>query len=112
MMLLINISAMILAALMLLWMMMSTRGHDSVGWWAFRLLSCYALVCFVYLAYDTFLIGNNLPNRYMVIRFGCLALVAAMFLSWRLLIKQSTAAKAQNFTSRLNNVFKSGDNCE
>lgn len=109
MMLLINISAMILAALMLLWMMMSTRGHDSVGWWAFRLLSCYALVCFVYLAYDTFLIGNNLPNRYMVIRFGCLALVAAMLLSWRLISAQGKKVQSQDFSLRLTKILKKGE---
>ena len=108
-MVIINISAMVLAALMLSWMLMRTHCHDSVGWWAFRVLSCYALVCFVYLAYDTSIIGDKLPIRYMFIRFGCLALVAAMFLSWHLLKKQSRATKAQNFTSRLNNVFKSGE---
>ena len=109
MMVIINISAMVLAALMLFWMLMRTRCHDSVGWWAFRVLACYALVCFVYLAYDTSILGDRLPIRYMFIRFGCLALVAAMYLSWHLLNKQSRAAKAQNFTSRLNNVFKSGE---
>lgn len=105
----INTFAMIIAALILTWMLFSTRGHDSVGWWAFRVLACYALVCFVYLAYDTSIIGDKLPVRYMFIRGGCLALVAAMYLSWHLLIKQSRATKAQNFTSRLNNVFKSGE---
>ena len=109
MIVLFNIAAMVLAALILSWMLMRTRCHDSVGWWAFRVLACYALVCFVYLAYDTSVVGDNLPTRYMFIRFGCLALVAAMFLSWHLLNKQSRAAKAQNFTSRLNNVFRNED---
>ncbi|ALF60333.1 hypothetical protein [Psychrobacter urativorans] len=108
MMLLINISAMILAAFMLLWMMMSTRCHDSVGWWAFRLLACYALVCFVYLAYDTFLIGNNLPIRYTVIRFGCLALVAAMLLSWRLISAQNKKVQNHDFSSQLTKILKKG----
>lgn len=109
MMVIINISAMVLAALMLSWMLMRTRCHDSVGWWAFRVLACYALVCFVYLAYDTSILGDKLPVRYMFIRFGCLALVASMYLSWHLLLKQSRATKAQNFTARLNNVFRNED---
>lgn len=109
MMVIINISAMVLAALMLSWMLMRTRCHDSVGWWAFRVLACYALVCFVYLAYDTSILGDKLPVRYMFIRFGCLALVASMYLSWHLFLKQSRATKAQNFTARLNNVFRNED---
>lgn len=109
MIVIINVSAMVLAALMLSWMLMRTRCHDSVGWWLFRVLACYALVCFVYLAYDTSIIGDRLPVRYMFIRGGCLALVAAMYLSWHLLVKQAKAAKAQSFNSRLNQIFKSGE---
>lgn len=108
-MILFNISAMVLAALILSWMLMRTRCHDSVGWWAFRVLACYALVCFVYLAYDTSVIGNNLPTRYMFIRFGCLALVVAMFLSWHLIGKQRKQASAHDFNSRLHDVFNKGD---
>ncbi len=109
MMVIINVSAMVLAALMLSWMLMRTRCYDSVGWWLFRVLACYALVCFVYLAYDTSIIGDRLPVRYMFIRGGCLALVAAMYLSWHLLVKQAKVAKAQDFNSRLSQIFKSGE---
>lgn len=108
MMVIINISAMVLAALMLFWMLMRTRCHDSVGWWAFRVLACYALVCFVYLAYDTSILGDKLPIRYMFIRFGCLALVAAMYLSWHLLVKQNKKTREQDFNSRLNGIFNKG----
>lgn len=101
----INIFAMVIAALILTWMLFSTRGYDSIGWWLFRVLACYALVCFVYLAYDTSIIGDKLPVRYIFIRFGALALVAAMYLSWHLLIKQAKATKAENFNSRLNQIF-------
>lgn len=104
-MVIINVSAMVLAALMLSWMLMRTRGHDSVGWWLFRVLACYALVCFVYLAYDTSILGDKLPVRYMFIRGGCLALVAAMYLSWHLLVEQGKAKKTQSFNTRLNNIF-------
>ena len=105
MMVIINVSAMVLAALILFLMLMRTRCHDSVGWWLFRVLACYALVCFVYLAYDTSILGDRLPVRYMFIRGGCLALVAAMYLSWHLLVKQAKATKAQSFNARLNHIF-------
>lgn len=105
MMVIINVSAMVLAALILFLMLMRTRCHDSVGWWLFRVLSCYALVCFVYLAYDTSILGDRLPVRYMFIRGGCLALVAAMYLSWHLLVKQAKETKAQSFNTRLNHIF-------
>lgn len=109
MIVIINISAMVLAALMLSWMLMRTRCHDSVGWWAFRVLACYGLVCFVYLAYDTSVIGNNLPLRYMFIRFGCLALVASMILSSHLIANDSKKARRRDFNARLNSIFKRGD---
>ncbi|WP_201556286.1 hypothetical protein [Psychrobacter sp. 72-O-c] len=104
-----NVLSMIIAALMLTWMLMRTRCYDSVGWWAFRVLACYALVCFVYLAYDTSVIGSALPTRYMFIRFGCLALVAAMFLSWHLLGKDGKKTRDRYFNDRLQNIFKRGD---
>ena len=109
MLVIINISAMVLAALMLSWMLMRTRCHDSVGWWAFRVLTCYALVCFVYSAYDSVLIGNNLPIRYIFIRFGGVALVGAMFLSWHLGKKQGKKVQSYNFSSRLNKILKKED---
>lgn len=109
MMVIINVSVMVLAALLLSWMLVSTRCHDSVGWWLFRVLACYALICLVYWAYDTSIIGDKLPIRYMFIRGGCLALVAAMYLSWHLLVKQAKATKAQSFNTRLNQIFKSGE---
>ena len=105
MMVIINVSAMVLAALILFLMLMRTRCHDSVGWWLFRVLACYALVCFVYLAYDTSILGDRLPVHYMFIRGGCLALVAAMYLSWHLLVKQAKETKAQSFNTRLNHIF-------
>lgn len=108
MMVLFNIAAMVLAALLLLFMMLRTRCYDSPGWWLFRILACYALVCFVYLAYDTSIIGDNLPVRYMFIRFGCFALVAAMFLSWHLLSKQNEKATVQDFKTKLRNIFDQG----
>ncbi|MGP5210840.1 hypothetical protein ACTXJ5_08600 [Psychrobacter alimentarius] len=108
MMVIINVSAMVLAALILSWMLMRTRCHDSIGWWLFRVLACYALVCFVYLAYDTSILGDRLPVRYMFIRGGCLALVVAMYLSWHLLVKQAKATKAENFNARLNQIFDKG----
>ena len=109
MIVMINIFAMILAAFLLSWMLMRTRCHDSIGWWAFRVLACYGLVSFVYLAYDTSVIGSNLPVRYMFIRFGCLALVAAMVLSWHLISKQDVRSRQRNFNISLNNIFKTGE---
>lgn len=108
MMVFVNVSAMVLAALMLSWMLMRTRCHDSAGWWLFRVLACYALVCFVYLAYDTSIIGDKLPVRYMFIRGGCLALVAAMFLLSHLINKHGKKQSAQDFNTRLNDVFNKG----
>lgn len=108
MIVLFNITSMVLAALMLSWMIIRTRCHDSAGWWTFRILACYALVCFVYLAYDTSILGDKLPVRYMFIRFGCLALVAAMFLLSYLLNKQGKKQRAQDFNTRLNDVFNKG----
>lgn len=109
MMVIVNIIAMVLAAIMLFLMMLRTRCHDSVGWWLFRILTCYALVCFVYLAYDTSLIGTHLPTRYIFIRFGCVALVLAMALSWRLILKQHNTLPRNNFNSQLTKIFNKGD---
>lgn len=105
----INIIAMILAALMLTWMLMRTRCYDSVGWWAFRVLTCYALVCFVYLAYDTNNVGDSLPTRYLFIRLGWVALVCSMALSWRLILVENRKINQKDFRARLKNVFNLGD---
>ena len=106
----INIIAMILAALTLNWMLIRTRCYDSVGWWAFRILACYSLVCFVYIAYDTSQIGDTLPTRYLFIRLGWAALVGAMALSWRLLSSKNSKVSQRDFKTRLKDIFNLGDN--
>lgn len=105
----INIFAMVFAAITLVWMLMRTRAHDSVGWWAFRVLACYSLVCFVYIAYDTSLIGDTLPVRYLFIRLGWVALVAAMALSWRLLNTESKKVNQRDFNARIKDIFNLGE---
>ena len=105
----INIISMIIAALLLSWMLMRTRCHDSVGWWAFRVLSCYSLVCFVYLAYDTSLTHSTLPTRYLFIRLGWVALVAAMALSWRLLTTENKKVIQRDFNARIKDIFNLGE---
>lgn len=105
----INIISMIIAALLLSWMLMCTRCHDSVGWWAFRVLSCYALVCFVYLAYDINVAGNVLLIKYLFMRFGFLALVIAMFILWRLMTVEKKTNQKRDFDIRLKGIFKIGE---
>lgn len=108
-MIIINIFAMSLASLMLAGMLISTRSYDSVGWWAFRVLTCYGIVCFVYLAFDTNILGSISPIRYMFIRFGFLALVLSMLLSWYLISHNHKTSHNLDFNSRLKNVFKTGE---
>ena len=105
----INVFAMIFASLVLIWMLMRTRCQDTPGWWAFRVLISYTLICFVYLAYDTNNVGDALPTRYLFIRLGWVSLVIAMALSWHLMRTKVANSKSSDFTTRLKNIFNLGE---
>lgn len=111
-MILINLLVMLSAAALLITMIIRTRHYDSVGWWLFRILSGYALICFVYLAYDTNVAGNVLLLKYLFMRVGFLALVGAMILSWRLISNEKSNTDKRNFNMRLKDIFNLGDQCE
>ncbi len=105
----INLFILGFAALLLIWMLLRTRCYDSMGWWAYRFLAMYALVCFLYLAYDTNVAGHPLYLKYLFVRAGFLALVIAMVLSWRLVRKEQKAESKQSFSLRLKNIFNLGE---
>lgn len=104
-----NLILMLVTSALLLVMLIRTRCYDSVGWWAFRLLSCYSLVCFVYLTYDTNIAGNELQLKYLFVRVGFLTLVAAMVLSWRLIASEYNDKRKKNFDMRLKDIFGLGE---
>lgn len=105
----INLFVLGFAAILLTWMLMKTRCYDSIGWWAYRFLAMYALVCFVYLMYDTNIAGHPLYLKYLFVRAGFLALVIAMVLSWRLIRKENNKASKQVFKLRIKDIFNIGD---
>ncbi len=105
----INLFILGFAALLLIWMLLRTRCYDSMGWWAYRFLAMYALVCFLYLAYDTNVAGHPLYLKYLFVRAGFLALVIAMVLSWRLVRKERKVESKQSFSLRLKNIFNLGE---
>ncbi len=104
-----NLVLMLITSALLLVMLIRTRCYDSIGWWVFRMLSCYSLVCFVYLAYDTNIAGNELELKYLFVRVGFLTLVAAMVLSWRLVAAENSIKRKQDFDMRLKDIFRLGE---
>jgi hypothetical protein len=104
-----NLVLMIVTSALLLVMLIRTRCYDSIGWWAFRMLSCYSLVCFVYLAYDTNIAGNELELKYLFVRVGFFTLVAAMVLSWRLIAADNDSKRKHDFNMRLKDIFRLGE---
>lgn len=101
----LNLIAMGLCLVGLIYFLLRTRRVDDVRWWGLRFCIVYALVCTSYLSYDAWAFYGFLPAQMMLIHTGYLALSVSVILIWQLL-KKEHKARRRDFATRLQNLLK------
>ena len=96
----------LLSAVSLVWFLLKTRERDSLSWWGLRSCLLFALICNVYMTYETWQLWAAMSPHLLFIRLGFVALTTAMLLMWHLLQKQRRAYKRNLFNLRLQKIFK------